>query len=208
MSISLKLLESESEIEKRINEALARQINDTLSRNTNKFFTEIQSLIPKWINDQPEISALLSNELVGQFGITLSPQSIVQSIIDSVSNSMSISIKKYNSKFQNGGLDINIQPDNLANLLGLSEGHTIYSGGDLHWLQWMLMRGDEMIVVGYEYNPKTGLGRTKLGNMIQGRGFRVPPQYSGTESNNFITRALSGPTVESDITKIFKNILD
>lgn len=207
MSLSIELLDSVSSIEGKINAAMAEEINKTLSRNLSKITQDIQALIPKWINQQPEINAILSRELVGAFGTLLSPQSIVNAIIDSVSSSMSVSLKRYNNKLSGGGLDINIQPDNFANLLGLSEGHTIYSGGDLHWLEWMLLRGDEIIVVGYEYNPKSGIGRTRLGNMVSGRGFRVPPQYSGTIDNNFITRALIGQTQSNDITKIIKDIL-
>lgn len=207
MTISLKLLDEVTDIEKKINSALSDQLNNTLSKNISKIAEDIKLLIPKWINEQPEIGALLSRDLVGQFGITISPSSIVNAIINSVSSSMSVSFKKYNNKLQGGGLEISVQPSDFINLLGLSEGHTIYEGGDLHWLHWMLFRGDEIIVVGYEYNPQTGLGRTRLGNMVSGRGFRVPPQYSGTQDNNFITRALSGPTQEKEITKIFERTL-
>jgi hypothetical protein len=214
MTISIKLLDSEKQIEGMILSALSDQFNSAIRNNAYKITEEIKSLIPSWINSQPEINALLSRELVGQFGITISPQSIVNSIIDSVINSISISVKTYNNKLKGGGLEISIQPDNFINLLGLPQGHSIYQatnfapGGDLHWLEWMLIRGDEIIVVGYEYNPRTGIGRTGLGNMISGKGFRVPPQYSGTEKNNFITRALSGSTQEKEITKVFKKVLD
>lgn len=208
MTLSLKLLDTVEEIEKRVNIALAQQINGLLSKNISKIISEIKSLLPKWINEQPEINALSSQELIGQFGILSSPSSITDAIINSVVNSISVSLQKYDNKLQGGGLEINIQPSDFSNLLGLPEGHTIYPGGDLHWLQWMLLRGDEIIVVGYEYNPRSGLGRTRLGNMITGRGFRIPPQFSGTESNNFVTRALSGQSQVSDITKIFKQILD
>jgi hypothetical protein len=91
--------------------------------------------------------------------------------------------------------------------LSLPEGHTIYEDGDLHWLQWMLIRGDETIIVGYEYNPQTGLGRSKLGNMKKGNSFRVPPQYAGTSDNNFITRALIGQQQNDDITNLVKKVL-
>lgn len=211
MSISLKLLDSDSDIEKKVNAALSKQLNQILLTSQNKILNSVSSLIPSWINKQPEIQALLSGELIGQFGITYSPSSIVSSIISAVVNSTSIKFRKYNERLVGGGLEISIQPDDFNNLLALSIGHTIYkeisSSGDLHWLQWMLLRGNEIIVVGYQYNPRTGLGRTGLGNMISGAGFRVPPQYSGTKENNFITRSLIGPEQEKDISSIFKNIL-
>jgi hypothetical protein len=62
-------------------------------------------------------------------------------------------------------------------------------------------------VAGYQYNPQTGIGRSKLGNMKTGGSFRVPPEFSGTEQNNFITRALVGSNQEKQISKIFETIL-
>lgn len=207
MTITLKLLDSISEIEKKINFSLSEKINDILNKNQNKIVNSIIALIPGWIKKQPEIQALLSRSLIGEIGTTISSVTIVDSIIRTVCNSTSIKFVKYNKNLTGGGFEINIQPLDFSNLLSLPEGHTIYKDGDLHWLQWLLLRGDEIIVIGYEYNPKTGIGRTKLGNMIKGKGFRIPPQYSGTSNNNFITRSLIGPDQEKDITKIFESIL-
>jgi hypothetical protein len=145
--------------------------------------------------------------LIGQFGITISAASIINAIINSVISSTSISVVPYNNKLKGGGIEVNIQPNNFANLLNLPQGHSVYKDGDLHWLDWLLNRGDEIIVVGYEYNPQAGLGRSKLGNMKEGGSFRVPPQFSGTDNNNFITRALTGAEQEKQIVKIFENIL-
>jgi hypothetical protein len=89
----------------------------------------------------------------------------------------------------------------------LPQGHSVYYDGDLHWLDWLLNRGDQIIVVGYEYNPQTGLGRSKLGNMKTGGSFRVPPEFSGTQENNFVTRALIGASQEKEIAKILEKIL-
>jgi hypothetical protein len=113
-------------------------------------------------------------------------------------------------KFSNtlkGGLEFNFQPSSFANLLALPAGHTIYQDGDLHWLEWLLKRGDSIIVTNYTYNPSSGLGRSGLGNMIPGGAFRVPPQFSGTEDNNFITRALIGPVQEKHLADIFSRII-
>jgi hypothetical protein len=211
MSISLKLLDSVDEVESKILSAISSNFNSLMKSNKTKIFNEIKLLIPSWISNQPEISSLSSSDpqsLVGQFGITIDPSSIINSIISAVVNSCSVSIVPYDSKLKNGGIEINIQPDNFANLIGLPQGHSTYLGGDLHWLDWLLNRGDEIIVVGYQYNPQTGLGRSKLGNMKSGGSFRVPPQFSGTQDNNFITRSLVGAEQEKQIAKIFEKILN
>lgn len=208
MSISIKLIDSLQSIETKINSALSTQLNNSLSKNISKLQKDlINQAIPEWLNDQPEIQSLRSGELSGPFGFMTSPTSVADAIIDSVAKSVTLSLSKYNKDLTGGGLEISIQPDNFENLLNLPEGHTIYEDGDLHWLKWMLLKGDEIVVVGYEYNPISGLGRTRLGNMKTGRGFRVPPQYAGTSRNNFITRALTGQKQLDYMTQRIKQVL-
>lgn len=210
MTITLKLLESVDQIESNILSALSVQFNASMKSKKNKILQDVKTLIPSWISSQPEMQSLLSSDplsLVGQFGITISPTSIVNAIVSSVVNSANILIIPYNKQLSGGGIELNIQPDNFANLLGLPQGHSVYQDGNLHWLDWLLNRGDEIIVAGYQYNPQTGIGRSKLGNMKTGGSFRVPPEFSGTEQNNFITRALVGSNQEKQISKIFETIL-
>ena len=83
----------------------------------------------------------------------------------------------------------------------------VYAKGDLHWLQWLLERGDEIIVAGYEFGGNSGRGRSGLGYMTTGGSFRVPPQFSGTKDNNFISRALVGKAQEQAISKILMGAL-
>jgi len=210
MTIGLKITDSIQLIEKNINSAIASYINTKLISNTNGIVSEILLYVPIWLKSQPEITALLSKDntsLAGQFGITGSTSSVVDAIISSVTGSLKFKFVNYNNSLKKGGFEVYIQPDNFSNLLGLSEGHTVYQGGDLHWLDWLLVRGDALIVSNYQYNPITGLGRSGLGNMIKGGSFRVPPQFSGTRSDNFVTRALSGVEQDKVLTKIFDKYL-
>ncbi|NBP04213.1 MAG: hypothetical protein EBU90_29815, partial [Proteobacteria bacterium] len=179
MSISIRLLETEKQIQKSINAAIADHINGIISREQNRILNQIKALIPSWIEIQPEIVSLRSSSpasLVGQFGISGDTGSIVDSIINSVVDATSIKFVKYSANLK-GGLEIQFQPVTFSNLLGLNSGHTIFQGGDLHWLDWLLLRGDNVIVTNYQYNPSTGLGRSGLGNMIGGGVFRVSPEF-------------------------------
>ena len=142
------------------------------------------------------------------FGLYQGTESmIVDSIQDSVMGAVSVDFKTVNNTLSKGGLSINFQPATFANLLSLPTGHTVYEGGDLHWLQWLLERGDSMIVVDYHYYPASGMGRSGKGYMKKTGMFRVPPQFSGTSNNNFVTRALVGPAQEKEINREIANIL-
>lgn len=209
MSISLQITDSIKTIEKNVSRAVAELANDIISRNISKISQSVRFLIPSWVSSQPEIQSLLSSDptsLAGQFGIPGNAQSIVNNIIQSVVGATEVRLVKYTSNLT-GGLELRFQPSNFANLLALPDGHTIYNGGDLHWLDWLLKRGDLTIVANFQYNPQTGLGRSGLGNMIPGGLFRVPPQFSGTDNDNFITRAFIGDTQEKQITAILEKVL-
>jgi hypothetical protein len=209
MSISITITDSIANIEKNINKGIADYINDILNKKQNLILQEAKALIPDWVNSQPEIISLASSNtssLVGLFGIAGDTTSIINSIVKSVVDATTITFVKYTDKLKGAGLQLEFQPSNFSNLLLLNAGHTIYDGGDLHWLDWLLKRGDKVIITNYHYNPSTGLGRSGLGNMIQGGSFRVPPQFAGTDDNNFITRAFNGPTQEKQLTSIFEKV--
>jgi hypothetical protein len=124
MTITLKLLESVDQIESNILSALSVQFNASMKSKKNKILQDVKTLIPSWISSQPEMQSLLSSDplsLVGQFGITISPTSIVSAIVSSVVNSANILIIPYDKKLSGGGIELNIQPDNFANLLGLPQ---------------------------------------------------------------------------------------
>lgn len=201
----IKILDSVPEIEKKINLALSEEINKTVRKNIIGIRPQIQSFVTNSIVNQPEMVSLVGGYLRGAFGL-VSPESAVASIVAAVQSSISVNFKKYDEKLR-GGVSVNIQPSDFSNLLQLPEGHVLYRKGDLHWLKWLLEFGDTIIVVNYEYNPRTGLGRSSLGNMVEGAGFRVPPQFSGTLANNFITRALTGPEEEKYIYSVLKKVL-
>jgi hypothetical protein len=208
--ITLKLLDSVAEIEKKVNEAIANLANQEIGNSRAEILQKCQSLISGWILSQPEIISLNSsspNSLAGQFGLLPGQaMSATSSIINAVKDSITVKIAKFNNKLQ-GGIIVEFQPANFINLLNIPQGHTPINGGDLHWMDWLLKRGDNIIIVNYQYDPKSGVGRSGLGQMISGGSFRVPPQFSGTDTDNFITRALIGPTQESEIAAIFRNVL-
>lgn len=210
MNITVQLTDPIKTVEKNVNAAIATSINDTITNSLPNIRGSVKKLVRSWVSAQPEIESLKSNSLgslVGYFGITNNPQQVVEAIIYAVSEATETRFVKYSSNFS-GGLELRFQPLSFVNLLSLPEGHTIYNGGDLHWLEWLLRRGDRIIVANYQYNPITGIGRSGLGVMIPGGAFRVPPQFSGTEDNNFITRALVGKPQEKQIAQLIQKVLE
>ena len=206
----IQLTETVGQIEDKIKAALAEDINLLLYKKKARIESRCKALVSNWILSQPEIISLRSpapDSLSGQFGLRPGEdEAAVKDIINAVENSVYVRISKVDKKL-NGGIEAFFQPNTFINLLGLTSGHVYYERGDLHWLSWLLEEGDNIIVVNYTYNPSSGLGRSKLGNMQEGGVFRVPPEFSGNPNNNFITRALIGPVQEKDIFEVIKKEL-
>ena len=208
-SISLKILESNSQIKDKIYEAILQELNKRVFKNKKNVTTRLQNAVKRWIEAQPEIASLRSNSSAGslgaQFGLTSATSDVVADRITSaVAGSMVVKIQPI-KKTLKGTLEINFQRDDFINLLSLQSGHVLTEKGtDLHWLDWLLIKGDTTIITGYTYIPGP-LGRSGGGEMNIGGLWRVPPEFSGTITNNFITRSFKG--TEKETAEILKGLL-
>lgn len=196
MTLNIKLVESNSEIEKKINAAIAEELNALIKKNIKAAQQRIKSSVSGWVTSQPEIQSLLKegvpNSLHAQFGLAtgqglLSSTNIVNAIVASIE----VKVRQVDAKKLNTGIDFNIQPKNLRNLLGLPSGFTQSEDQTtLPWLSWLLLEGSSTIVYGYTYVPDFS-GRSGGGTMEAGGAWRIPPEFAGTIDDNFVTRALS-----------------
>jgi hypothetical protein len=208
-SISLKILESNSQIKDKIYEAILQELNKRVFKNKKNVTTRLQNAVKRWIEAQPEIASLRANSSAGslgaQFGLTSATSDVVADRITSaVAGSMIVKIQPI-KKTLKGTLEINFQRDDFINLLSLQSGHVLTEKGtDLHWLDWLLIKGDTTIITGYTYSPGP-LGRSGGGEMNIGGLWRVPPEFSGTITNNFITRSFKG--TEKETAEILKGLL-
>jgi len=208
--ISIKLLESDRQIEDKIYKSLAKEVNDRIKKRQHETKKIFKGLIEVWIRSQPEIASLSGAGVYGSLnaqygfphgGVALSA---IDQVVFSVLGSMSVSFKPVNSNLK-GGLEFSFQPKDFLNLLGLKSGHILTEkGGDLHWLDWLLVQGDKTIVVGYSYVPAP-TGRSGGGEMNIGGLWRVPPEFSGTLGNNFITRSFENR--EDEIMQVLKGLI-
>ena len=210
MTIRLKLTTPQKKIEEMIAEQTTEYLNRKIRKNYGRVVNSLRQKIPFWIRSQPEIQSLLNEGTFGSlnslFGLYKGDANrAVIDIIEAIKQSTSIKIDKLNRKYQ-GSIEFNFQASDFNNLLNIGSGYVITEKNEsLHWLKWLLTAGDAIIVVGYQYQPKAA-GRSGGGFMTKGNFFRVPPQFSGTLENNFITRALSNREREIDqvIVRLFE----
>ena len=207
--LTVELLESDRTIQRKIYGSLAKDINKKIKRNTNNTRRRFLQAVEGWVRSQPEISSLVGKGVYGslnaQFGLPVgTAENAVNQIVFAVVKSMNVNIKPVNTKLK-GLIEFSFQPKDFFNLLGLQAGHILTEkGGDLHWLDWLIRQGDRTIVVGWNYVPAP-TGRSGGGEMNIGGLWRVPPEFSGTLDDNFVTRAFKAR--EKEITSILQGLL-
>jgi hypothetical protein len=188
----LKLTQTNAQIEKEILRAIVSESNHIFKGALSGMVGPIRGVVRSAIASSPEIASLRAGTLRADFGI-IAGIDVTSPIIDSVANSVNVYMKQFRASGASisGGISVNIQPDNFVNVLSLSIGTTVTAKGEtLPWLDWLLNLGDSVIIAdfGVEYGS---FGRSGGARMTpKGRPFKVDSSFSGTATDNFITRAI------------------
>lgn len=210
MSMTLKIIDSIKGFASKVNTELSKLLNNTIIAKKGKLTSDIKLFVQKQLLLQPEVKALTEdagpNSLNAMIGISLAQgTAAVTEIINIISSSVRVDVRKFDKNLK-GGVDLVFVDINIENLKSLPSGSLEILGGELNWIDWLLTKGDTPVIIGYRYSASTG-GRTGGGIMKPGGTFRIPPEYSGTEDDNFITRAFVGESQSKEITNIVSRIL-
>lgn len=214
MKISIKVKTKQRVIIDKIKESVASFFNKKFARKNSAIKSKVKVLIYNWVKQQPEMQDILNGrygKLGPQFGIPDGEnETIVETIARAASEAFSVEVNSVNKNLV-GGVYLNFIPSNFEKFLNIPEGH-VYTekGGDLHWLDWLLMKGYSTVIDGYSFLLKVDAhgSRSKGGIMIERGIWRVPPEFAGTAENNFITRAIISPGNESELKRILEEYLD
>ena len=206
---TLKLLESDKQIQNTINQLLATEIKQVLPKIGNRAAQFIKTSIINSIKNQPEYFSLLNGKLRHEFGLP-DADSRVASILDGIEQSLNIRYNSvsFNSNNITGGFTITMVPSGFNDILSLPAAvFETEKGSSLQWLKWLLLEGDNSIVFGYKFilgqSPYSRTGQGIMRSDVSGV-WRVPPEFAGTEDNNWITRAIS--STEADINNFLQNL--
>jgi len=195
MNINLKILENNKEISDSILASLSPQVDKYLKKALQKIKKSLPNLIIKLIKNTPEYNSLISGQLKYEFGIP-NADSAISNIIDIWSNNIII---EYNGPVATNNIikasfSVSLIRSDYADVLSSNDSLVIDTlrGYQLPWLEWLLLEGNRIIVSKYEVK----LGPSKVsrtGNAIMKsstKSWKVPSQFSGTSSDNWITRAI------------------
>jgi hypothetical protein len=154
--------------------------------------------IRRLIENSPEYDSLISGKLNKDFGLDFpvaNPTLTLNQIIETIERNVEITFTPaiYASGTVRGSLTISVLKSDFSDVLAIPSSQYNTEKGELvPWLRWLLLSGDSVVVAEYDVVATTS-SRSRAGGEIMKKsfsGYRVPPEYSGTATNNWLTRAL------------------
>jgi hypothetical protein len=196
MQFSLTLEDSRSGINKKIADALAKEVNKILVKVVNNVRPPLKKLIYDTILSSEEVKSLNGGKLQSELGVPEANEKIIQ-IVKVWADSIDITLSPAQplNGFIKAGFRITAIQSDYSDVLSQSEAiYSTASGQTIQWLEWLLLEGDRKIIKGYEIGVDVNnLSRTGLGQIMfetRKSGWGVPPEFAGFAGNNFVTRSL------------------
>jgi len=211
MKITIDILETDKQIVDLIIKEIVDKFNKILPRIISNISINIKTATFNFLKSTPTYESLVNGELAGHFGLPANNRTyIVDSIIKAVSDNMVIEYKPLRyavGKFRHG-IYIRALKQDMSDVLTLPGGTVFSENGDpIPWLEWLLLEGDKIIIRDYEIDFRYGQGRSGLAVMDETDGgvWRVPAEFSGTITNNWLTQAIKDPRYLSIIKRIIES---
>lgn len=195
MRFGLKILENNNEITKAILSAMLPDVNAYLNRVINYIKKNLPNVITQIITDTPEYESLVGGQLKYELGLS-DADSKVEGLLNIWMNNIEYIYEP--PKIINN----NIKSNFSANMIRIDFSDVLYSpyaemedtirGYSLPWLQWLLLEGNKVIVPNHSVilgpNPRSRTGNAIMINSKS--NWKIPAQFSGSASDNWITRAI------------------
>lgn len=202
MKINFQILENDQQINKAVMSALLPEVISFMNNAISTIKRELPDVLQNAIMNTPEYSSLLNGKLKYEFGIPDSNtklSGLINTWIDNIRYPYmkpTIVGNKIKSTFEANAVRVD-----FAEVLYTDDALVIDSirGYNLPWLEWLLLEGNKTIiskqevVIGPNQFSRTGNALMRNSN----KSWKVPSEFSGTISDNWITRAIDG--VEGNI---------
>lgn len=194
MHLSIELLENDAIITKKILQAMADEINSRIQQKLSTITYQIQQFTLQFLKATDTYISLVGGELAAQFGLPVfNRQSMIDAIIQKIADNIKIDVKAYTTFGNNfrGGVTFNVLLADFSDILSMVEAFvTTEKGTLLPWLEWLLIRGNQLIISEHEIHLIGGRGRSGMAIMVKNTAsaWRVPTQYSGVRGDNWLTR--------------------
>lgn len=183
---------SSNNIRRAILREVARIVNGKIPKIEQELRRFVKEEMAAALKDSSEYAAMVNGPLDAHFGFEAgSAATRLESIIDTVVRAVKIDVEKVSilGSGLRGGVSVSLSTDIFPALFSMSEANV----ENLPWLEWLLTRGNDVIISGYSILFKnTPYSRSGYAIMVKSQKgiWRVPAQYAGTTNDNWITRTM------------------
>jgi hypothetical protein len=209
MRVSLKLLESDSVIRKHMLDNIKVEFNKGIDRSIPKILAKVKETLSLALKAEPEYQSLINGNLRLEFGIP--DTSVVDKLIDEICDTANIQKNTITSSSTGlkGGFILTVLSSSGEPVINSNNAMVTDSKGySLPWLKWLLFEGSKPLIKNYsvKFGPNSR-SRTGQAIMISStKNWRVPSEFSGTVTNNWITRAID--RISDKILQDMQNIIE
>lgn len=147
---------------------------------------ELQSLIQSLLMASPEYQSILNGLLNTEFDLKNS-NDILNEILGTLQRGIVVTTEpvRFDGIGLRASINVSMIKSDFSDLLALSGTSYESKQGEIKWLEWLLTRGDSIIILNTSFDHNLKGNSTTLSS---GRGWRVPPEFAGTITSNWITR--------------------
>lgn len=214
--MGIRLRETDGQLSRRLLAEAALTVGRATAGAAAAVLGRVRDLCNRALDDSATVQSLFDGDLLGELGIPeISGRfaAVVEAIRDGVVVTAR-PVRVIGGRIE-GGLRIGIVPASYADLLGLAAAAYISapSGEVIAWLDWLLRRGDAVVVVGFDSffdlsDSERAASRTGRAIMRRGGSWHVPEQFAGFPDDNFLTRALRSDAVMSQLGMIVQEEME
>lgn len=204
MEFSLKILESNKEIQNRIAKALLPAVSKYMNSIMILLKKELPVVLYSAIVNSPEYPEILRGRLRYEFGIP-SPARKLSGLLEIWTENVNVMYTQPTIASSTGNisakLNVGLVKADYSDVLGTNyaEVYDVVNGYTLPWLKWLLLDGsvpiikDHFVVIGPNRRSRTGMAVMRQDT---NKSWSVPKQYAGTQRDNWITRAIFSSRTE------------
>lgn len=206
LEFSVRVLQTDDQIAKALMKDLVKQLNKALRPLRKVIQSEMAEQVPKIFVERDATgiyNKLVNGPLNLDFGFVKGTEaSRIEEILIQIGQSVRVEYKDIRLSgagfTKSSGFTVKILKDDFLDILGLPAA-TIFnlspnprSPTVLPWLEWLLLRGDSIIISDHIIKFKQGAGRSGGAVMISDEGgvWKVPEGSSGSRDDNWLTKEI------------------
>ena len=213
----IEITTTDKQFQRAFNKALKVQVVSYMNKVAVSAEKPIKDILRKNLKNHRVVESVASGELRGHFGLVHSTARI-SDIIDFWVDGLEIKVGRttVSSSVVSSHFEVRAIRSSYRDVLQLSESAFKITTNEgkpytIDWLRWLLLKGDSTINKEYEVdfsnNARISVAsRTAQAVMKKGGRWGVPPQFAGTQENNFATQAVYMSIVQ--INNTLKAIMD